>query len=154
MNKAARMMLYCIGHRPALPHPLESMLVRARTVTVSGACLALTNILNKVYSERSCLTCVLNNIAPSSLLYFKQKRLLNRTNLKDFIQVLICISIRICRIQIISDLMKPSVWMDSCIRHAFGVRVYEDILRGLLEEARYKPHTVHISLLCYNPSKG
>ena len=48
-------MLYCIGHRPALPHPLESMLVRARTVTVSGACLALTNILNKVYSERSCL---------------------------------------------------------------------------------------------------
>ena len=25
VNKAARMMLYCIGHRPALPHPLESM---------------------------------------------------------------------------------------------------------------------------------
>ena len=23
VNKAARMMLYCIGHRPALPHPLE-----------------------------------------------------------------------------------------------------------------------------------
>jgi len=50
--------------------------------------------------------------------------------------------------------MNLSVWMDSCIRYAFGVRVYEDILRGLLEEARYKPHTVHISLLCYNPSKG
>lgn len=39
--------------------------------------------------------------------------------------------------------MNLSVWMDSYIRHAFGVRVYEDILRGLLEEARYKPHTVH-----------
>ena len=25
VNKAARMMLYCIGHRPALPHPFESM---------------------------------------------------------------------------------------------------------------------------------
>ena len=89
VNKAARMMLYCIGHRPALPHPLESMLVRARTVTVSGACLALTNILNKVDSERSCLTCVLNNIAPSLLRYSKQICLLNGTNLKDFIQVLI-----------------------------------------------------------------
>ena len=71
-----------------------------------------------------------------------------------FISLLICISIRIICIQIISDLMNLSVWMDSYIRHAFGVRVYEDILRGLLEEARYKPHTVHISLLCYNPSKG
>lgn len=25
LNKAARMVLYCIGHRPAPPHPLESM---------------------------------------------------------------------------------------------------------------------------------
>ena len=50
---------------------------------------AFSNILNEVYSERSCLTCVLNNIAPSSLLYSKQKCLLNGMNLKDFIQVLI-----------------------------------------------------------------
>ena len=90
LNKAARMVLYCIGHRPLYLIPLKVCNVRARTVTVSGACLALTNILNKVYSERSCLTCVLNNIAPSSLLYSKQKCLLNGTNLKDFIQVLIC----------------------------------------------------------------
>ena len=56
------------------------LLIKSQTVTVSGACLALTNILNKVYSERSCLTCVLNNIAPSSLCYSKQKGLLNGTN--------------------------------------------------------------------------
>ena len=52
---------YYHEHRLALPHPFESMLVRARTVTVCGACLALTNILNKVYSERSCLTCAHGN---------------------------------------------------------------------------------------------
>ncbi len=41
--------------------PLKVCNVRARTVTVCGACLALTNILNKVYSERSCLTCAHGN---------------------------------------------------------------------------------------------
>ena len=64
---------YYHEHRLALPHPFESMLVRARTVTVSGACLALTNILNKVYSERSCLTCVLNNKETKALGYSNEK---------------------------------------------------------------------------------
>ena len=36
-------------------------------------CLALTNILNKVYSERSCLTCVLNNKETKALGYSNEK---------------------------------------------------------------------------------
>ncbi len=44
-----------------------------RAVTVSGACLALTNIRNKVYSERSCLTCVLNNKETKALGYSNEK---------------------------------------------------------------------------------
>ena len=90
VNKAARYGCYIASDTGSLYLiPLKVCNVRARTVTVSGACLALTNILNKVYSERSCLTCVLNNIAPSLLRYSKQICLLNGTNLKDFIQVLI-----------------------------------------------------------------
>ena len=34
---------------------------------------AFSNILNEVYSERSCLICVLNNKAPTSLRYLKKK---------------------------------------------------------------------------------
>ena len=69
--------------------PLTICNEKARTLTVCDSCLAFSNRFCKVYSERSCLTCVLNNIAPSLLCYSKQICLLNGTNLKDFIQVLI-----------------------------------------------------------------
>ena len=36
-------------------------------------CLSLTNIRNKVYSERSCLTCVLNNKETKALGYSNEK---------------------------------------------------------------------------------
>ena len=49
------------------------LLIKSQTVTVSGACLALTNILNKVYSERSSLTCVLNNKETKALGYSNEK---------------------------------------------------------------------------------
>ena len=62
-----------IGTGPLYLIPLKVCNIRARTVTVCGACLALTNILNKVYSERSCLTCVLNNKETKALGYSNEK---------------------------------------------------------------------------------
>ena len=52
--------------------PLTICNEKARTLTVCDSCLAFSNRFCKVYSERSCLKCVLNNTVTSSLGFSKE----------------------------------------------------------------------------------
>ena len=62
------------------------LLIKSQTVTVSGACLALTNILNKVYSERSCLTCAHGNSRTVLAYTFKEGVLISREGIHSEIR--------------------------------------------------------------------